>query len=278
MSEIKDELENLANDNEGALPKEQDNQEILEPDKEVDEYLEAPKSYEEEIAKTFCELPFSWRRYLHAREQEVDKGFSDLRERALMHKWIDEIYASRSDELQKDGIKCSDDWLKKMVEIDAMLTKNPADTIKMLAVSYGVGDGQKLPEAANSPHQSSVSEFISKQLINKQLNDFESEIDDCGVLKHPYFKDVIKDMYELISKGVAKDLADAYDTAVWLNSTTRNKLIEKRTNDVLKIKSKDAQKSKEAGFSPKGKAPANKKDLSLREELEMRFAELGNNF
>lgn len=276
MSETKENFENLANDNEELSSKKQDIQEILEENDTSDEYSDAPKSYEQEIAKTFCELPLAWRRYLHAREDEVDKSFSDLRERAVMHKWIDEIYASRSDELQKDGIKCSDDWLKKMVEIDNLLSKNPADTIKMLAVSYGVKDGQNLSDKANK--QSDLSNIISKQLVDKQLSDFVGEIDELGGLKHPYFKDVIKDMYELISKGVAKDLPEAYETAVWLNSSTRNKLIEKRTKEALEIKSKDAQKSKEASFSPKGKAPEDKKDLSLREELEMRFAELGNDF
>lgn len=275
MSEIKDELNNLVpSAEEDTSPKTQDEKQILDAS-EIEEYLNAPKSYEEEIAKTFCELPFNWRRYLHAREEEVDKGFSDLRERALIHKWIDEIYASRSDELQKDGIKNSDEWLKKIVEIDSMMSKNPADTIKMLAASYGLDDGRNLPVSDSS---SSLSEAISKELINKQLTDFVSEIDDQGNPKHPFFKEVVKDMHDLISKGVAKDLASAYETAVWLNCSTRNKLIEKRTKEALEIKSKDAQKSKEAGFSPKGKAPVEKKDLSLREELEMRFAELGKDF
>lgn len=277
MSETKEELEHLVQSfDEDASIKEQDDTKILETVEDTDEYIFAPKSYEEEIAKTFCELPLNWRKYLHTREEEVDKGFSDLRERALAHKWIDEIYASRSDELQKDGVKSSDEWLKKIVEIDTLLSKNPADTIKMLAVSYGVGNDLKTPNSTNS--QSNLSEAISKQLVDKQLSDFIGEIDESGSLKHPFFKEVVKDMHDLISKGVAKDLVEAYETAVWLNSTTRNKLIEKRTKDALEIKSKDAQKSKEAGFSPKGKAPANKKDLSLREELEMRFAELGNNF
>ena len=123
-----------------------------------------------------------------------------------------------------------------------------------------------------------MSEIISKQLVDKELNDFIEELDECGSLKHPFFKDVVKDMHNLILKGVAKDLNSAYETAIWLNSSTRNKLIEKRTKDALEIKSKNAQKSRDAGFAPKGKAPEHKKDLSLREELEMRFAELGNDF
>ena len=277
MSETKEELQHLVQtvDEEDNI-NEQDEQKILEEFEELDEYIKAPKSYEEEMAKTFSELPFKWRKYLHTREEEVDKGFSDLRERALMHKWIDEIYASRSDELQKNGVKSSDEWLKKMVEVDAMLSKNPTDTINMLAVSYGVGNDRKTSRSAES--QSNLSETISKQLVDKQLNDFVNEVDEAGSLKHPFFKEVVKDMYDLISKGVAKDLKEAYETSIWLNSATRNKLIEKRTKDALEIKSKDAQKSKEAGFYPKGKAPENKKDLSLREELEMRFAELCNDF
>ena len=277
MSETKEELQHrIQSVDEEIKTEEQEVKESLDEAEDTDEYTKAPKSYEEEIAKTFCELPLDWRKYLHAREEEVDKGFSDLRERALMHKWIDEIYASRSDELQKNGVKTSDEWLKKMVEIDAMLSQNPADTINMLAVSYGVGNNQKTPQSVKS--QVNLSEALSKQLVDKQLNDFVSEVDEGGSLKHPFFKEVVKDMYGLISKGLAKDLLDAYETAVWLNSATRNKLIEKRTKEALQIKSKNAQKSKEAGFYPKGKAPEIKKDLSLREELEMRFAELGNDF
>ena len=277
MSEIKEDLEELVlSVDENKKIEEQDKQEILEKAEDIDEYIEAPKSYEEEIAKTFCELPFNWRKYLHTRECEVDKGFSDLRERALLHKWIDEIYASRSDELQKDGVKSPDEWLKKMVEVDFMLSKNPEDTINMLAVSYALKNSPKTPILAEN--QSNLSEIISKQLVDKELSDFIEELDDLGSLKHPFFKDVAKDMHNLILKGLAKDLSSAYETAIWLNSSTRNKLIEKRTKDALEIKSKNAQKSKEAGFAPKGKAPEIKKDLSLREELEMRFAELGNDF
>ena len=192
MSEIKEDLEDLVSSvDENKKIEEQDKPEILESAEEIDEYIEAPKSYDEEIAKTFGELPFNWRKYLHTREFEVEKGFSDLRERAILHKWIDEIYASRSDELQKDGVKSSDEWLKKMVDIDSMLSKNPADTINMLAVSYGLGNNQK--ELISAEKQSNLSEIISKQLVDKELNDFIEELDECGSLKHPFFKDVIKE-------------------------------------------------------------------------------------
>ena len=274
MSETKEDLQDFVQEDETVTSQEQNIEEVL----DTDEFLEAPKSYEKELAKTFCELPLNWRKYLYTREEELDKGFSDLRERALVYKWLDEVYTSRSDELQKDGIKNSDDWLKKMVEIDAMLSQNPADTIKMLAVSYGISDSKETPNSGVKNQETKLSEIISKQLVDKQLSDFVAELDDEGALKHPFFKEVVKDMHELISKGVAKDLSEAYETAVWLNSATRNKLIEKRTKDALELKSKDALKSKEAAFAPKGKAPLNKKDLTLREELEMRFAELGDKF
>ncbi len=274
MSETKEDLQSFVQEDEIITPQEQN----IETIEETDDFLEAPKSYEKELAKTFCDLPFNWRKYLYTREEELDKGFSDLRERALMYKWLDEVYTSRSDELQKDGIKSSDDWLKKMVEVDAMLSQNPADTIKMLAVSYGISDSKQTPNLEANNQETNLSEIISKQLVEKQLSDFVAELDDEGTLKHPFFREVVKDMYELISKGVAADLSKAYEIAVWLNSDTRNRLIEKRTKDALELKSKDAQKSKEAAFAPKGKAPEIKKDLSLREELEMRFAELGDKF
>ena len=51
-------------------------------------------------------------------------------------------------------------------------------------------------------------------------------------------------MCSLIQSGMAKDLDTAYDTAVWLNRTTRDKLIAKRSQEALELKSKNAQKSK----------------------------------
>ena len=58
------------------------------------------------------------------------------------------------------------------------------------------------------------------------------------------------------------------------NSRFENKKNSRNKDTFGEYKGKNAQKSKIAAFNLKGKALPETKDLTLREELEMRFAEL----
>lgn len=282
MSDIRKDLEHFAQLAEEKAAKEEteassdttaDNREEND-DAVVDEYLTAPKSYKKELADTFKNLPLEWRRYLHAREQEIDKGFSDLHNRAGSYKWLDDIYSSRLGELQKYGVKSSDDWINNMVKIDTLLSQNPAGAIKMLADSYGVNIEPALSTAASRMPQQTLTDILAGQVVAKKVEAFVNEIDEQGNKKHPFYGEVVRDMFDLLHKGVVKDLDEAYEAAVWFNSSTRNKLLAQKSQEALELKSKNAQKSKEAAFSLKGKAAPSAKDLTLREELEMRFAAL----
>ncbi len=284
MTEIREELEehfaNLA-DAEQTNLKDVEEQGFSSSDKifsddNTEQFLEAPESFRDEITKTFSDLPLEWRRFLCAREAEIAKGFGDLHSKTGTYKWLEDIYSSRVEELQKHGVKSADDWLKNMVKIDAMLSQTPEDTIKFLADSYGVKLSQNISSPQYQANKQSLSQQIGNQMINLELSSFINEQDEQGNLKHPFYGEVVRDMYDLLNKGVVSNIKDAYDTAIWFNDSVRNKLIAQRTQESLALKSKNAQKSKEAGFSPKGKAQASKKDLSLREELEMRFAEFGS--
>lgn len=278
MSEIKEELEYFANlSEEEANKTTEDNTVLAQTDKEpeTDEYNDAPQGYEQEIAKTFGELPLKWRQYLHIREQELDKAFNDMRNRTGDYKWIEDIYLTKAAALSKNGISTPKDWLQSMVKIDNMLEQDPIGTISLLASSYGIDKvGNQSPELSRTP-QRTIADVMGEQMAAKQLSDFISETDNTGALKHPYYRDVITDMYDLLHKGVSSSLKDAYETAVWLNNSTRAKLIAERTKESLEQKSKTAQKSKDASFALKGKGEKTPKDLTLREELKMRFAELG---
>ena len=274
MSEIREELEYFA-----RLEDEKKDQEANENNNsnqqsidEEEEFNIAPQNYDKELAKTFNELPFEWRRYLHIREQEVDKGFSKLRTQNEEYKWLDDIFHSRFEYMQKNGIKTPQEWLKNIIKIDEMLEKNPHDTITMLANSYGIYQNKNTSTAQRQSNN--LTNIMSEQLIAKQINDFISEVDENGNLKHPYYNDVIQDIYDIISKGSAQNLYDAYEMAIWSNRSIRDKLIAQKTQQTLELKSKNAQKSKIAAFNLKGKALPETKDLTLREELEMRFAEL----
>ncbi len=237
------------------------------------DFLVPPSGYDKDIAKTFADLPYPWRRYLSAREEEIDKGFCDLRSRIAMYKWLENTYETMASELRKDGIASQDDWLHKLINVEKQLRTAPQAAIKMLAESYGV----ITPIAASEYPDKNFNNIWSAKLVEKQIQDFADGKDETGQLKHPFYQDVVKDMYHLLKTGTANNLEDAYDMAVWLNKATRSKMIAQNVDSDLQNKSKEAQKAKTASFTVSGKAEPDYKKMSLREELEHRFAALGLN-
>lgn len=235
------------------------------------DFLVPPAGYDKEIAETFAELPVAWRRYLSTREEEINKGFGDLRSKIAMYKWLETTYDAMASELRKDGIVSQEDWLHKLINIEKQLRAAPQTAIKMLAESYGVG----MP-GGTIKHAPKLSDnILSAKIVEKQIQDFVDSKDDKGQPKHPFYQDVIQDMYHLLSTGSATCLEEAYDMAIWLNKDTRAKLIARNIESNLQNKKQEAQKAKTASFTVSGKAEPDYKKMSLREELEHRFAELG---
>lgn len=62
----------------------------------------------------------------------------------------------------------------------------------------------------------------------RELQAFESATDDNGAPKYPFYQDVRTEMGRMISAGIAKDLADAYDRATFANPGVRQKVLESR--------------------------------------------------
>ena len=279
MSEVRKELERIARELEiDKAPKSSRSisagNDNSAKNKSGDEYLSAPAGYSKEYAETFASLSPEWRKYLCVREQEIERGFDDLRHRIGAYQWLEDAYATRADELRGYGIKSAREWLDNMIRIDEMLSRKPADTVNMLAAAYHVGGGSMPFRAADGKSAQQISAALADKMVQKQVEEFAAAQDAEGRAKHPFFREVVRDMYDLLQKGLADNLDDAYEAAVWFNASTRDKLIAKRSQEALELKSKDALKSKEAAFAPKGKADFDTKDMSLREELEMRFAAL----
>lgn len=109
-----------------------------------DEYLIAPRSYKKEYSEIFKTLPPAMRKYLHERESETEKGFSRLHNELNNHRWIDDVFASRSARLERLGISKAKDWVETMARIDDALDTDPSGTLQTLAEIYGIQQGQPL--------------------------------------------------------------------------------------------------------------------------------------
>lgn len=281
MSEIREELEHFAKLAEEQAVKEEAKSQTEtsenndKKDSSEEENIKAPKGYSKEFAENFAKLPKEWREYLSAREEEIDKGFSNLRSRNEIDKHLEDVYAKRIGELQKYGIRTQDEWLKNLVRMDEMLSSRPLEAMNMLAEMYNIRFSPA-PASAMGNNQDKNNP-LQALLLKKEIDDFAAAVNEKGEKEHPFFHEVVREMSDLLSGGLVQNIREAYEQAVWFNPSTRSKLLAKRTQDTLELKSKDAKKAKETAFTVNGKTVPDTKDLTLREELEMRFAALTDN-
>ncbi|MBE6453001.1 MAG: hypothetical protein E7012_05895 [Alphaproteobacteria bacterium] len=103
-----------------------------------EEYLIAPRSFKKEYIEMFKTLPPEMRKYLCERESETERGFSRLNNELNHRRWIDDVYASRSERLQKQGICKAQEWVETMAKIDDALDRDAKSTLHDLALIYGV--------------------------------------------------------------------------------------------------------------------------------------------
>ena len=238
------------------------------------DFLVSPKGYDEEFAEAFAELPYKWRRYLSAREDAYDKGFSNLNSRLTMYQWLEDAYKSVSADLLKEGVISMEEWLHRLIDVEKQLRTSPKETLQKIAAGYGIAVA--CPQKSDLPkNKTAINDILHAKLIEQQIQEFINSKDDEGKLKHPFYADVFKEICMLMQRGLAQTLSEAYEMAVWCNQATRNKMIAEKINSDLQTKTKEAQKSKAASFAANGKAEPDFKKMSLREELEHRFAELG---
>jgi hypothetical protein len=127
-------------------------------------------------------------------------------------------------------------------------------------------------------------EIQQEQAAEDQVNQFRSAKDENGNLLHPHMDEVEALMTSLAhaalaSKQPVPSLQELYETAVYANPSTREKVLtaqkqqeEKRRTDEAKAKAANARKagSSVTGAPGPGQAPNGKSvsDLSLREQLE----------
>lgn len=129
-----------------------------------------------------------------------------------------------------------------------------------------------------------AQEFQQEQAAENQVNEFRSAKDDKGNLLHPHMEEVESLMTSLAnaalaSKQAVPSLKELYETAVYANPSTREKVLtaqrqqeEAKRTEAAKAKAANARKagSSVTGAPGPGQAPNGKSssDLSLREQLE----------
>lgn len=286
MSDLDEELKkNFASaETQSATSNTEEQPQVQEP--VIDEWMDAPKSYTKEYQENFKTLSPDWRKYLIEREKQVERGFSDLGNKANAFNWVNDAFSSRQERLAKNGINQVQDYFNLLTQIDDALATDPQKTIQALADSYGVkfGDNNSSLDSLRGELRDVRQELASQQAYLKEqqtkqanlaFNEFVNAKDEQGNLKHPYLNEVRQDMINLIKGGVSQTLDDAYNKAIYLNEAVRNKIISEKSQAELNSKVAEAGKAKAAGFNPSSKTEPEEREKSIQELLEDAFNKVG---
>lgn len=169
--------------------------------------------------------------------------------------WVEQAFSDRKERLGSSGFQNAREYMQFLASVDDALENNPKQVIKELCETYGV----------NMPY---TMDFKYPQKVAA----YQSEKDETGQYRHPYFNAVRPVMADLVQKGVADEIDDAYQKAIWLDERVRKQMLDTHTNNVLNRKAAAAQRAKLASFSPHSKSSVDgKSNKTFRQELEELF-------
>ena len=245
----------------------------------------APKGYTEKFADDFKNLPQEWQVFLSEREANTDAQLNDYAAKLQNYQSLDELFEQNRQRLKNLGIEKMQDWLTGLAWLDNQIEEHPAKTLQAIAAIYGVKaefpqirNKQPEPEVVarlcQLEHQyrdlTSYLQAQDTQRLVDLIRMFGRQTDQSGNLLHPYFDEVKQQVFVLLNSGTAADIEQAYESALWLNPSTRAKLVQQTIN----AQTAEAEKAKKAAFAPKGKAEKTERPLTLREEIAKNMAAL----
>jgi hypothetical protein len=213
-----------------------------------DPLAKPPQTWKKEVAEKWAALPPEVRAEVQRREADFFKGIEQYKETASLGKSVQSVLAPYSDALRQHNIDPVQQISGLMRAHFTLARGNPTEKVALfqrLASDYGVDLGQIGAEPAyvdpavqglQSQLQavtSQLSQMTERQqaearaTAERQLETFASDP------ANPHFEAVASDMAKLISTGVATDLKDAYDKAVWANPQTRQLEISRQQAEAV---------------------------------------------
>lgn len=231
--------------------------------------VDAPGPWAADAKAEWSKLPPAVQAAVMKREAEMNEGgrqWSDQKRR------YEAILAPAAQAFQARNLSV-EDGLNRLLSAQDFLDREPASAIAWLAKSYGV-DLQNLASNPPAPQPQLQSDPRVQQLaqqystLESQLNGF-LQSQTMGVIESfakdkPYYAEVESELLKIIPIVKAENpdanpqavLEKAYDQAVWLNQTVREKLIadrqqaqQQQQTDAIKAKAAQAAK---AAVSVKG--------------------------
>ena len=209
-----------------------------------------------------------------AMEGDYTKKTQALSKYKKRNEALDEIYGPFRDDFQRAGMD-EVAATRQLLAAHKYLREDPQQAIKWLAQSYGVdlkavNDDTAIEDEYADPQMKAMQQQIAqlqgtiqnqqqqaqnmqKQEVQTLIDNFQTAKDEDGNLKHPHFEAVQNQMAALVGSGQAKDIAQAYDMAVFANPETRAKVLEEQAKQKEEQAKKETQQEVKAEAVQKAK-------------------------
>ena len=199
----------------------------------------APRTWRPEAAAHWNELPPQVQAEIQKREQDIFNGLNQYKQFANIGQRALQAVKDVLPVLQQQG-QDPYAFMRDMCEVHRLLSagtpEQKARAFTALALHYGVATDQNgatspLPDQMEMMRQQIANltnfqarsmqqqQFAQKQYCSQQIEAMAADKENA-----PYFDEAVPMMTELISKGLAKDLKEAYNNAIWLVPSIRAKL------------------------------------------------------
>lgn len=234
--------------------------------------IKMPKSFPAEKAKDFAALPRPIQELLAKREEDYHKELTKHDEERQFGRTISQMASPYLPLMKAEGADVTKSFEQFLNTAYILRTKSPQEKgqlILKLAQEFGA-DLRGATQQAQQPFNPVLHQLqqeiagLKGQLerettLKKQQEDssLKSQIDVFAAdPKNVHFETVKAHMAALLRGGIAKDLQDAYEQAVYANPHTRSTLLEANVKSVEEQRVADkkakAEAAKKAGSSIRG--------------------------
>lgn len=253
-----------------------------------------------EEAEAFQQAPKALQDAFLRRSEEMHRGLEQFRHKAQAGDEIMQAAAPFAQTLQQFGITPAQAFTKLMhaeTQLRHGTQEQKTQMLLKLATDYGIDLGQAQQYAASQPYadpqvsqlqtqlqqmqswiqqQNQQREWQERQTLNSEIQRFAQDP------SHIHFEQVKNDMAALLQAGIASDLKDAYERAIYANPQTRDQVLAKQQADLqAKAKAEAAQKAQAAkqaaavNLSRRGVAPVAKPIGSMEDTIRETAQRLG---
>lgn len=266
--------------------------------------LEAPHIWSREDKETFAKLAADPNTRPHAErwanQWREFQGYQTRKEQEAaayrrQFEPIEDVLRPHIPNWQRQGIDVKQ-GLGRLLYWDQQLSQDPQSALIQLAQAYNVDLGQALQEQPYVAPEvqrveqglAQVAQYLHAQQLQQaqqqqtrlvdEIQAFADARDEAGNPKAPYFNELYDQMVQIVQAGMAKDLPGAYEKAVLLNPTVRQRIEADRAARDATARAAAAKKAATASTTVRGKGdgdPTPGKASAFRDDLRAELAAAG---